>query len=148
MKCLVRGALPTPDLFPEVRIATARLTDPAEDAAMRTLSLFAALTAILAFAPRALADDLLPADRPIDKAIDHYLDQLLKEEGVTPAPQADDAVLVRRLTLDLVGRIPTPDEVKAYVESKDPNRRAHLVDRLLASPAHIRHEATESSTLS
>jgi hypothetical protein len=122
------------------------LTDPAEDAAMRTLSLFAALAAVLAFSTPAVADDLLPADRPLDKAIDSYLDQLLKEEGVTPAPQADDAVLIRRLTLDLVGRIPTPDEVKVFVESKDPDKRAKLVDRLLASPAHVRHEATEFNT--
>jgi hypothetical protein len=122
------------------------LTDPAEEAAMRTLSLFAAIAAGLALTPCVFADDLLPPDRPIDKAIDFYIDQTLKEENVTPAAQADDVVLIRRLTLDLVGRIPTPAEVKAYVESKDPQKRTQLIDRLLASPAHVRHEATEFNT--
>src|SRR4051794_844407 len=58
------------------------------------------------------ADDLLPADRPIEQAIDHYLDTALKEAGVKPASQADDATLLRRLTLDLNGRIPTTAELR------------------------------------
>ena len=61
--------------------------------------------------------------------------------GVRPAPEADDATLVRRLTLDLVGRIPTEAEVRAYVESTDPDKRARLVDRLMATPGFVRHQA-------
>jgi hypothetical protein len=73
--------------------------------------------------------------------IDHFVDAAIAEAGVTPAGQADDATLVRRLTLDLVGRIPTTAEVDAYVNSTDPNKRAALVDRLIASPAFARHQA-------
>src|SRR6266498_901651 len=73
---------------------------------MRTLRPLLA-AAVLALPAVARADELLPADRPIPAAIDHYIDALLKQDGVTPARQADDATLVRRLTLDLVGRIPT-----------------------------------------
>jgi hypothetical protein len=87
------------------------------------------------------ADSLLPRDRPMDQVIDYYIHQRLHEENITPAPQVDDATLIRRLTLDLVGRIPTPEETKSYLESKDPNKRSQLVDRLLASPAFIRHQA-------
>src|SRR5205814_3882764 len=63
------------------------------------------------------------------------------EAGVAPAPQADDATLVRCLTLDLVGRIPTTAEADAYVNSADPDKRAKLVDRLIASPGFARHQA-------
>src|SRR5262249_23123011 len=67
----------------------------------------------------------------------------LKEAGITPAPQADDATLVRRITLDLVGRIPSAAEVQAYVGSTDPDKRVQLVDRLTASPGFQRHQVNE-----
>ena len=47
---------------------------------------------------------------------------------------ATDSVMVRRLCLDLAGRVPTKDEAQAYVASSVPGKRAALVDRLLASP--------------
>ncbi|MBO0696769.1 MAG: DUF1549 domain-containing protein [Zavarzinella sp.] len=92
------------------------------------------------FAPAA---DLLPADKPIPVAIDHYIDAKLERSGVTAAPPADDYTLIRRLTLDLVGRIPTPAETRAFVESSDPAKREKLVDRLMASPAFVRFQATQ-----
>ncbi|HEX4607577.1 MAG TPA: DUF1549 domain-containing protein, partial [Urbifossiella sp.] len=70
-------------------------------------------------------------------------DAAIKSAGVAPAPQADDAILVRRLTLDLVGRIPTPAEAEGYVKSADPDKRAKLVDRLIASPGFARHQAAQ-----
>jgi hypothetical protein len=111
---------------------------------MRTLRLtLATVAALLAAGPLAPAADLLPANRPIHETIDHYIDARLAEEKVKAAPQIDDANLIRRLTLDLVGRIPTAAETKAFVESKDPDKRAKLVDRLMASPGYVRHQATE-----
>src|SRR5687768_12028046 len=94
-------------------------------------------------APSARADELLPADRPIESVVDHYIDARLTRDGVTPAPQADDATLVRRLTLDLVGRIPTAAEADAYVKSSDPGKRKQLVERLMASPAFARFQAAQ-----
>src|SRR5205823_14599810 len=64
-------------------------------------------------------------------------------QEITPAAQADDATLVRRLTLDLVGRIPTAAETRDFVESKDPAKRAKLVDRLMTSGGFVRHQANE-----
>ena len=87
------------------------------------------------------AEDCSPPDRPIEEVVDHYVDARLAEAGVKAGPEADDATLVRRLTLDLVGRIPTAAEVRAYVESTDPDKRAKLVDRLMASPGFVRHQA-------
>ena len=100
-------------------------------------------TALLLTACAARAADLLSSDRPIPDVIDHYVDAKLKTAGATAAVQADDYTLVRRLTLDLVGRIPTPAESKAYVESTDSRKREKLVDRLMTSPAFVRHQANQ-----
>jgi hypothetical protein len=96
---------------------------------------------VLACASAASAGDLLPPDRPIEEVVDHYLEAKLTKEGPGPAPSADDATLIRRLTLDLNGRIPTAAEVKLYVESTKPDKRAKLVDRLMTSPGFARHQA-------
>lgn len=106
-----------------------------------------ALAVCLAVIPPALAADLLPADRPIAEVIDHYVSAKLKEAGVTPAPPADEATIVRRLTLDLAGRIPTPAEVQAYLQSQDPQKRAQLIEQLMASPWYVRHAAIEFNTM-
>lgn len=82
------------------------------------------------------------AAEPIEAAIDRHVDAKLKADAVVPAPQADDYTLVRRLTLDLVGRIPTTQEADAYVQSKEADKRAKLVDRLMASPAFARYQAS------
>src|SRR5687768_5422318 len=66
---------------------------------------------------------LLPSDRPIEQVVDHYLDAALRAEKITPNPTADDATLVRRLTLDLAGRIPTIAELDAYLASSEPDKK-------------------------
>jgi hypothetical protein len=108
---------------------------------MRTLRWIALAFALLLPAAPAPAQDLLPADRPIEQVVDHYVDALLQQQNVKPAAPVGDAALLRRLTLDLVGRIPTSAELKAYLESKDPSKRIKLVDALMASPGFIRHQA-------
>jgi hypothetical protein len=109
---------------------------------MRTLRpLLAALIALAALPAR--GGELLPADRPVEQAIDHYIDALLTQDEIIPARQADDTTLVRRLTLDLVGRIPTAVEADTYVRSSHPDKRAKLVDRLIASPGFARHQAAQ-----
>ena len=79
-------------------------------------------------------------ERPIAEVVDHYVDLRLAKEGVPAAPEADDATLLRRLTLDLVGRIPTTAEVRVYVDATDPDKRTGLVDRLMATPGFARHQ--------
>src|SRR5947208_3103487 len=109
---------------------------------MRTLRPLLA-AALLGLPAAARADDLLAPDRPIPAVIDHYVDALLKADGVLPAPAADDATLVRRLTLALIGRIPTTAEADAYMASSEPDKRAKLVDRLMESPAFVRFQAVQ-----
>ena len=93
------------------------------------------------------ASDLLPPDRPIAEAVDHYLDEALHKARAKPALLADDATLVRRLTLDLAGRIPTAAEARSYIEATDREKRTRLVDRLMASSGFVRHQATELDTM-
>jgi len=81
------------------------------------------------------------ADTPIPKLIDAAVSAKLKAEGVTPATRATDFTLIRRTTLDLVGRTPTPQEIEAFVASTDADKRVKLVDRLLASPMFARYQA-------
>jgi mono/diheme cytochrome c family protein len=68
--------------------------------------------------------------------IDAFVRARLAEKGLTLSPRADRVTLVRRLTLDLHGLPPTPDEIDAFVNDPDPNADARLVDRLLASPRY------------
>ncbi|HVK15302.1 MAG TPA: DUF1549 domain-containing protein [Fimbriiglobus sp.] len=109
---------------------------------MRTLRPLLAAIATLAV-PAARGGELLPATRPVEQAINHYVDALLTRDEITPAPQADDATLVRRLTLDLVGRIPTVAEADGYVKATDPDKRAKLVDQLITSPGFARFQAVQ-----
>ena len=89
------------------------------------------------------AVELLPADRSIATVVDHYVDAKLQTAGIAPAPQATDATIVRRLTLDLVGRIPTAGEAQAYIGSTTTSKREEVVDQLIASDAFARHQANE-----
>jgi hypothetical protein len=99
---------------------------------------------VLASPVHALDDSpLLPAELPIEQAIDHYLDAALQEAKIPPAAQADDWTLIRRLTLDLNGRIPTVAEAANYVAAQDADKKTQLADRLIASPAFVRQQAQE-----
>lgn len=101
------------------------------------------LLAGLACTANSPAEELLPADRSIAEAVDHYVNLKLQAAQIEPAPQATDANLGCRLTLDLVGRIPTAAEARAFIESTDANKRQLLVDRLIASDGFARHQANE-----
>lgn len=68
--------------------------------------------------------------------IDHFILARLEQEGMTPAPEADRATLVRRVTLDLTGLPPTPDEVERALNDKATDWYEKVVDRLLRSPRY------------
>ncbi len=74
--------------------------------------------------------------------VDGALRDAWKAAGVTPAPRADDATFLRRAYLDVTGTIPTADAVTAFLASKDPDKRAKVVDELVRSPAYAEHWAT------
>ncbi|MGB7160618.1 MAG: PSD1 and planctomycete cytochrome C domain-containing protein [Tepidisphaeraceae bacterium] len=66
--------------------------------------------------------------------IDHFILARLEKEGLQPSPEADRTTLIRRLSLDLIGLPPTPEEVDAFVADDSLDAYDRLVNRLLASP--------------
>lgn len=66
--------------------------------------------------------------------IDKFVLARLEKLGLTFAPEADRRTLARRLSLDLIGLPPTPEDVEKFIQDTSPQAYEHLVDRLLASP--------------
>lgn len=71
--------------------------------------------------------------------INQYLKQGWDRAKAPPAPVADDAEFLRRVTLDLAGRIPTVAEARAFLRSIDPDKRQKLVGKLLRSHRYVTH---------
>jgi mono/diheme cytochrome c family protein len=70
-------------------------------------------------------------------SIDSYIFADLQTHGIAPAPATTDWEFIRRVTLDLTGRIPTPSAVLSFVNDTASNKRAKLIDQLLASPQWV-----------
>jgi hypothetical protein len=73
--------------------------------------------------------------------IDALILKELKATGLKPAPLTTDEQFVRRVTLDLTGELPVPADVTEFVADKDPNKRAKLIDKLLAGDEYAQHWA-------
>ena len=71
--------------------------------------------------------------------IDRLIAQRWAEVKAEPAPAADDAEFLRRAYLDLAGRIPSVEEARTFLEDKRPDKRARLVERLLAGSRYVAH---------
>jgi hypothetical protein len=74
-------------------------------------------------------------------SIDAFVLARLEREGLAPAPEADRATLIRRVSLDLTGLPPTVAEVDAFLADDQPGAFERVVDRLLASPAYGERQA-------
>lgn len=72
----------------------------------------------------------------VNNPIDNFILARLEKEQVKPAPEADKATLLRRVTYDLTGLPPTTAEVDAFLADKSPRAYERVVDRLLASPRY------------
>jgi hypothetical protein len=77
----------------------------------------------------------------VARLIDAEIDRRLAAEKVAPSPAATDAEFLRRLTLDLTGVVPTADRAAAFLDSAAPDKRAKLIDELLASPGYGHRQA-------
>jgi hypothetical protein len=79
---------------------------------------------------------------PVAARIDREIDRRLAEAKVPASPLADDAEFIRRLSLDIRGRIPTAERAAAFLADTDPNKRQKLVDEFLADAAYGEHFGT------
>ena len=95
----------------------------------------------------------VPLGAPVDKlpASRGFVDDLvfakLKTIGMPPSDIADDGTFIRRVTLDITGRLPTAPEMKDFMASKGTNKREALIDRLLDSPEYADYFANKWSAL-
>ena len=95
---------------------------------------------VVAALSSALADDRVV--RPFEceatfvpaNPIDEHVLTALSAQGIRPANLCSDEVFVRRIHLDVAGTLPRPVEVRRFLQSRDPGKRAALIDTLLLSP--------------
>ena len=73
--------------------------------------------------------------------VDAMLERDWKDQGVTPTAPADDATFLRRVWIDVVGTVPPAEKVTAFLADRSPDKRAKIVDELLASPQYAEHWA-------
>ncbi len=87
--------------------------------------------------------DLPAAKNVVDEAVFKQLTTL----GIPPSKVCDDATFIRRVTVDIAGRLPTVEESNAFVADKDPAKRAKLIDTLLDSDGYADYFATKWSAI-
>ncbi len=127
---------PTPAKRMPPQYAHKDLTDQQKDVIRRWVAEGAVYQGHWAYRPVVRPDT--PAN---SNPIDFLIRANLTKAGLTPAPEADRRTLIRRVTLDLTGLIPTPAEVQAFENDRSPQAYEHLVDRLLASPHYAEQRA-------
>lgn len=97
-------------------------------------------TLIIFSSHTALADSKVQKKNGLLSAkIDRLIQEAQKREGVIPAPRSTDAEFMRRVSLDLTGKIPAVAELRRFLTDQSPQKREQLVDRLLASPGYTVH---------
>jgi hypothetical protein len=84
---------------------------------------------------------LWASDEPLREVIDREVSAAWEREKVVQAPRANDAEFLRRVSLDLVGVIPTCDETVAFLADASMDKRQKLIDRLLDDPRYAQHQA-------
>ena len=99
-----------------------------------------------------LAKPAAASSIPRRNFIDNHIFGKMQRDGIPHAPLATDREFVRRVTLDLTGRIPSRADLEAFLNDSAPDRRARLIQRLIESPAFaddgtsttIRHSFAET----
>lgn len=71
------------------------------------------------------------------KHLDRHIDAVLKREGIQPSRQTTDSEFLRRIYLDMTGKIPTPEQVIDFVDDGAANKRAKLIDELIGSEESV-----------
>jgi len=125
---------PGPPLNSHLPVPDVRLSQQHDEAAGHPFSGRRVEESVVAVNPEApISTFFLEDDAAVVDRINHHLALQWQVEKITPAPQASDAEWVRRIYLDLAGRIPTSREAEDFFVGRDSQKRAQLVDTLIAS---------------
>jgi hypothetical protein len=95
----------------------------------------------------------IPLGAPVDQLpeaknfIDKFVFANLKQIGVPPSPISDDATFLRRVSLDIAGRLPTLEETKAFLADKTPDKRDRAIESLLGTPDYADYFANKWTAL-
>jgi len=95
----------------------------------------------------------VPLGAPVEQVppsrnfIDELVFSNLQRLGMPPSPVCDDATFLRRVTLDIAGRLPTEEEAAAFLASSDSNKRDQVIDELLRSPEYADYFAAKWTAL-
>ncbi|MFO1046259.1 MAG: DUF1549 domain-containing protein [Planctomycetaceae bacterium] len=95
----------------------------------------------------------IPLGAPVEQVppsrnfVDEAVFANLKELGIPPSPVCDDSTFLRRVTLDIGGRLPTAEETAAFLASNSPDKRDHAIDELLKSPDYADYFASKWTNL-
>jgi hypothetical protein len=124
------------------RIRTARV--PGEAAI--TVHYVGHVATVLVRVPRPDAPDPYPT-LPVNNKIDELVGAKLKTMGIVPSGLCDDATFLRRTYLDVLGTLPTPEEVRAFLAAKDAAKRERLIDHVLDRPEYADYWALKWSDI-
>lgn len=83
-----------------------------------------------------------PSRMSVVEAVNHFIKVGYEDNEITPSAAASDEEWVRRAYLDIIGRIPTLEEIKTYLQDDNPRKRGLLIDQLLDSPDYVRNQTT------
>jgi hypothetical protein len=97
--------------------------------------------------PAETVPGLKPSVEQVHDVVDRLINDKLRRLNLVASPQSDDAEFLRRVYLDTVSVLPTPDEARAFLNDKSPDKRGKLIDRLLAHPLHSAQWATKMCDL-
>ncbi len=81
-------------------------------------------------------------DFPANNQVDELVAAKLRKVGIHPSGLSTEEQFLRRVHIDLIGTLPTPDEVRAFLADKRPNKRARVIDQLLERPEYALYWAT------
>jgi hypothetical protein len=109
--------------------------------AFRWVSL-TAVVLLIVVQPAAAEESGLRSAGEVAASIDREIEHGLAEAHLPASPPADDAQFLRRVTLDLTGRIPTLERTLSFLANRNPEKRRRLIDELLAAPEYGQHCAT------
>src|SRR5262249_5777965 len=71
--------------------------------------------------------------------IDRLIDAKLQRLKIQPSSAVDDTAFLRRVSLDLTGQLPTPEEIQSFTSNTSRTKRSDLIDKLIARPAYVDH---------